>query len=499
MNFHFLIKLGALFAWIIPKPLTIYFKDLQYLVIINRITPLFPHYSHSERLIMKQAHTFCVAVIGAGPAGLFAAKELAEQGIQVFLLNRDVKPGGLAEYGIYPDKHKLKDGLRKQFDAIIDLPNVEYYGNFEIGEHGDLRLTALQQMGFDAVLVAVGAQGTKWLGLEGEDLAGVYHAKDIVYYYNQLPPFSMRDYAIGKHVAIIGVGNVMMDIARYLICEKHVETVTAVARRGPAEINFTKKELEYVVQNLDFDDFQQEMERHAPLMESIGQDPQKTIAFFDSAMTRAENTHSDTTFKIRFLLSTKSIQGDKSGRVCGLTVEENTLVVVNGDTKARGTGKHAMIACDTVIFAIGDKVDPAFGLPVNYTEYFKNTNPKYACENGVSYESFDPTVNENVEGIFLAGWAREASSGLVGVARRDGVTAVRSMLKYLEGKGQAAPKDIEAMRKQFLAIKDTVVTELDLKTLRLEEMRIAAERGLPFYKFSTNEEMMAVIKHKISL
>ncbi len=445
---------------------------------------------------MKPAQNFCVAVIGAGPAGLFAAKELAEQGVQVFLLNRDVKPGGLAEYGIYPDKHKLKDGLRKQFDSIIEMPEVEYFGNFEVGEYGDMRLNELRQMGFDAVLVAVGAQGTKWLGLEGESLEGVYHAKDIVYYYNQLPPFSMNDYAIGKNVAIIGVGNVMMDIARYLISEKQVETVTAIARRGPAEIKFTKKELEYVVRNLDFDDFQQEMERFTPLMKSIGQEPEKILAFFDSAMTRAEDTNSNTKFRIRFLLSTKSIRGDEDGRVSGMEVEENTLVVVNGDTKARGTGKHTILDCDTVIFAIGDKVDPSFGLPVNYTEYFKNVNPKYASD-GVSYESFDPTLNENVEGVFLAGWAREASNGLVGMARRDGVTAVKSITKYLEEKNNCPPKDINQIRKQILAKKDTIVTELDLKTLHLEEMRIAAARGLQSYKFSTNAEMISVIKHKV--
>ncbi len=446
---------------------------------------------------MKPASNFCVAVIGAGPAGLFAAKELAEQGVHVFLLNRDVKPGGLAEYGIYPDKHKLKDGLRKQFDSIIKIPEVEYFGNFEVGEYGDMRLNDIRQMGFDAVLVTVGAQGTKWLGLEGESLEGVYHAKDIVYYYNQLPPFSMHDYAIGKHVAIIGVGNVMMDIARYLISEKQVETVTAIARRGPAEIKFTKKELEYVIQNLDFDDFHQEIERLTPLMESIGQEPEKTIAFFDSAMMKAESTNSDTKFKIRFLLSTKSIQGDEEGRVNGMEVEENTLVVVNGDTKARGTGKHTIMDCDTVIFAIGDKVDPSFGLPVNYTEYFKNVKPKYTCD-GVSYESFDPTLNENVEGVFLAGWAREASNGLVGMARRDGVTAVKSIMKYLEEKNDCPPKDIDKIRQQFLANKETIVTELDLKTLQLEEMRIAAERDLHSYKFSTNAEMISVIKHKIA-
>jgi ferredoxin--NADP+ reductase len=100
-------------------------------------------------------------------------------------------------------------------------------------------------------LVTAGAQGTKWLGLPGEDLFGVYHAKDLVYHYNRLPPFSVRKYAIGERVALIGVGNVMMDIAHWLVRDLKVKEVVAVARRGPAEVKFTKKEMEFITANLD--------------------------------------------------------------------------------------------------------------------------------------------------------------------------------------------------------------------------------------------------------
>src|SRR3989304_5504240 len=84
------------------------------------------------------ANQFSVAVVGAGPAGLFAARELATLGARVTIFNRDIKPGGLAEYGIYPDKHTMKSGLRKQFRQIMDLPNLDYYGNVTVGAQGDL-------------------------------------------------------------------------------------------------------------------------------------------------------------------------------------------------------------------------------------------------------------------------------------------------------------------------------------------------------------------------
>jgi ferredoxin--NADP+ reductase len=132
----------------------------------------------------------CIAVIGAGPAGIFAAKELANNDHKVTLLNRDIKPGGLAEYGIYPTKHKIKEGLRKQFYSIIANENVSYFGNLVVGEKSGISLKDLRNLGFDAILATTGAQGTKWLGIPGEDLVGCYHAKDIVYHFNQLPPFS---------------------------------------------------------------------------------------------------------------------------------------------------------------------------------------------------------------------------------------------------------------------------------------------------------------------
>ena len=107
---------------------------------------------------------YYVAVVGAGPAGLFGARELVNQGARVAVFNRDIKPGGLAEYGIYPNKHTMKNGLRKQFRQVMDLPNLDYYGNVTVGEQGDLTLDDLRALGFQAILVTAGAQGTKWLG-----------------------------------------------------------------------------------------------------------------------------------------------------------------------------------------------------------------------------------------------------------------------------------------------------------------------------------------------
>ncbi len=434
-----------------------------------------------------------VAVIGAGPAGLYAARKLAASGVRVALLNRDIKPGGLAEYGIYHDKHKMKNGLRKQFQRILADDNIAYYGNVVIGEAGGIRLEDLKDMGFDAILVAVGAQGTKWLGLEGEHLQGVYHAKDIVYHYNRLPPYSQKRFAIGRRAALVGVGNVMVDIAHWLTHDVQIESVTAVARRGPAEVKFTKKEFQHIAAYLDLEAFEAEIERVRARMEAAGQDVEAARKFILSALEKADPKISDTRFTFAFLSSPSRILGDEAGRVRGLEVEDTALELrENGDTKAVRLGTTRVLEVDTVVFCIGDRVDPRLGLPVAWNEFVKNPQPRYPV-NGVSYEAYDPEQQQPIEGVFVAGWARKASHGLVGVARKDGENGALAVLQYLETRPPQEANPLDALHARLRTLPEPAVDKAAWRALTEAEQAEAARRGLETFKFETNEEMLAAI------
>jgi len=435
-----------------------------------------------------------VAVIGAGPAGLYAAKQLAARGVQVALINRDIKPGGLAEYGIYHSKHKMKEGLRKQFRKIMEIPEIHYYGNVMVGKDTGLSLADLREMGFQAIMVTVGAQGTKWLGLPGEDLKGVYHAKDIVYHYNRLPPFSTQSFSIGDRVALIGVGNVMIDIAHWAIRDLKVDEVIAVARRGPKEVKFTKKEMENVANNLDQEALDAEIERVSARMQAVDQDPQEAKDFILSALPKAKEPVSESRFLFQFLSSPCRIIGDEDGNVIGLEVEDTKLVPRNGDTKARGLDTKRILDVDTVVFCIGDKVDDDFGLPIQWNEFVKNPEPEHPV-NGVSFEAFDHDAEKPVEGIFVAGWSREASSGLVGVARKDGENGAEALSQYLEKQApvnntaEIFEKLEQALNEQF----EAVVSKQDIKKLEEVEADEAQKLGVEVYKMKSNEEMLAAI------
>jgi ferredoxin--NADP+ reductase len=435
--------------------------------------------------------SYYVAVIGAGPAGMFAARELARNGARVVIFNRDIKPGGLAEYGIYPDRHAMKEALRAQFRQVLDTPGVSYYGNIKVGNSGDFKLDDLRMVGFQAFLVTVGAQGTKWLGLPGEHLTGVYHAKDIVFHYNQLPPYSQKPFQFGKKAILVGAGNVMLDVTRFLIQKIKVDEILAIARRGPAEVKFDKKEMEYVIRNLDVRSLDEEMARVSPLMQAIGQDPVAARENILEALPKAQPSSALTRFHFQFLASPVQIIGNEKNQVVGLEIEENDLYLAGGIVKASGTGRKRILPADSVVFAIGDKVDDQFGLPVSSSEFAKNPNPRFPVEE-ISYEAYAPDAGHVIEDVFVAGWARKPSNGLVGYARKDGTHAAQALLQYLKTL-QPVQVDDAPMASKIKKLNKPIITSADIRNLRAIEEQEAQRRGVESFKFSTNEEMLEKI------
>ncbi|MFZ1041076.1 MAG: FAD-dependent oxidoreductase [Anaerolineales bacterium] len=444
---------------------------------------------------MSETSAYFVAVVGAGPSGLFAARELANQGVRVVIFNRDIKPGGLAEYGVYPDKHKMKDGFRKQFRQVLANDNLIYYGNLRIGAEGDLTLAELRELGFQAILVTVGAQGTKWVGLPGEELVGVYHAKDLVYHYNKLPPFTQERFRLGKRCAIIGAGNVMLDIAYFLSHEVKAEEIIAVVRRGPGEVNFTKEEMTRTIANLDMEAFETELKRVLPVLQAVNQDPEIGRHKVLDALPKAEPKTSDSRFRFEFLTSPVQMIGE-SGWLAKLEVEDNILVAKDNDLKARGTGHKRTLEVEAVIFAIGDKVDNSFGLPTVSNAFVINPSPRFPID-GISYEAFNPEADAPISDIFVGGWARKASQGLVGYARKDGTNASKAVWQYLQTLQPTVP-NLEEVAEKMKSISKPIVTKENILTLEAVEAAEAQKRGLEEFKFATNEDMLQAMGLNIS-
>jgi ferredoxin--NADP+ reductase len=453
----------------------------------------------------EDKQTYTIAMVGAGPASLYSTDKLAQAGHDVVILNRDIKHGGLAEFGIYPTKYKMKRGLRTMFDRILDRENVHYFGNVSVGDGGDLELDKLHEIGFDAIVVAVGAQGTKWLGLPGEDAEGVYHAKDLVYHYNGLPPFSQQEFLVGDDVCVIGLGNVCLDIIHWLTCEKKVDTATAVARRGPNERKTTRKEMRIVSPALDITQLEAEFDAISEELEAVGQDPEESfedlIKYKDRELECGE---SPTRFRMRFLRSPSRIETDEHGRCVGLTCEKTRLV--DGDADRVGLEKlddYETIPCDTVVFAIGDAIEPTIGLPLEpewkstfatvpepWDEY--PDRPRYMC--------YDPDTDKPIWNTFVVGWARQASDGLVGKAKADGEQGCDEVLAFLDGAFPVGPDDVEPTERllarllELFSARGIDYVDFDgVKRLKALEEERAEEEGLEEFKFTSNEKMLALL------
>lgn len=441
-----------------------------------------------------------VVIIGAGPAGIYSVRKLTEAGHQVVIINRDIKPGGLVEYGIYFNKHKLKEGVRQQFRKILADPRVHYLGHIQIGEQADLTLAELREiLNPSAVIIAAGAQGTKALGIPGDTATGVYHAKDLVYHYNGLPQFSQRDFKIGDRVAIIGIGNVMVDVAHWLVHVKKVKEVIAVARRGPAQRAYTDVEIQAISANIDRADLEQELERIRQRLETVDEDVEAIHQDLTKhAHVKAKEGESPTRVRFRYLCAPCEILLNEDQTLRALCVENTELVKKGEDRAAKGLGTFQEIEVDSVIFAIGDRVDEKLGLPCGGTEYFKNPNPHPEHPGDEAYQVFDPATGQVCEGLFVIGWSRKASDGLVGKAKLDGERGIAAVNRYLEkmppGSAEGLPEKLNNLTRTLESRSVRYVDFTDVQKLESVEKAESQRRGVEFFKYVTDNEMLEVIE-----
>jgi ferredoxin/flavodoxin---NADP+ reductase len=439
-----------------------------------------------------------IIVAGAGPAGMAVASSLSKAGHEVIILNRDIKFGGLAEYGIFPSKLKLRGGLKKQYWELIERPNVHYFGNVSIGNGKDLTVEEVRNLGASAVVFSIGAQGTKAIGVEGDSANGVFHAKDVVYHFNRLPGFGDRPFDMGKHVAVIGAGDVMVDIAHWLIRYKKVEKVTAIVRRGPAERKYNPKEIRAVCANMDVDGITKEVARIKDRLAAVGQNADDLLKGLTDEFTKCEPKVSESSMGFKFLASPKRILVDGNNRVRGLEMEDNKLDPKGEDTVAVGLKQYYEFACDSVVFAVGDKVDETVGLPYKSGMFITSPNKTGNDPDDALFQAYDETTQTIIEGVFLAGWARKASEGLVGIAKRDGDWCAEVVSRYLSTKSSESHSDAKVVLDKLAALLTTRKSHpVGLEGLRLLESQEKSHWGedcIGEFKYTSNQEMLELIE-----
>ena len=237
----------------------------------------------------------------------------------------------------------------------------------------------------------------------------------------------------------------------------------------------------------------QEIERIAPQLAAVGQNVEEIMQKFVKQGEPAEGRR----LTFRYLCSPTKVVANDQGRVSALEAEENEMVLQDGKTVAKGTGKSRRIDVDCVIYAIGDQVDASLGLPFSRGAFVTNPEKLAGDPNPAAYQPYDPEVKKALDGIFVAGWSRNASVGLVGVAKQDAERGMRVVNEYLKNKpglssGEMEEK-IEALIDALMKKNVDAVTKEDVELLESAEQEEARARKTWDFKYTNDNKMLEVI------
>ena len=364
-----------------------------------------------------------VAVIGAGPAGIYASDLLAKQGVNIDLFEQMPAPFGLIRYGVAPDHPRIK-GIIASLHRVLDTPTIRLLGNIHIGE--DITIAQLHEY-YDAVLLATGAVADRDLDIPGENLNGSYGAADFVGFYDGNPRFHRTWNLTATHVAIIGVGNVALDISRILAKTANELHTTEIpdnvyqtlktnqathihifGRRGPAQAKFTPLELKELdhspsinvvvdPEDIDYDEASIAA-RHASKSQDLVCQTLEQYAMRDPK----DAPH---TLHIHLFENPVEILGE-DGNVVGLRTERMEL---DGTGHVQGTGKFTEWPVQAVYRAVGYRSEAITAVPFDHgTAVIPNDGGHVV----------DP-AGEIVPGVYVTGWIKRGPVGLIGNTKSD--------------------------------------------------------------------------------
>ncbi|MGX9687756.1 FAD-dependent oxidoreductase [Deinococcus wulumuqiensis] len=436
-----------------------------------------------------------VAVIGSGPSGIYAAEALLKQTefpVEVDVYDRLPTPYGLVRYGVAPDHLTIKS-VTKGFEKTLSDPRVRFLGNVEFGRE----LSAEDARAhYDAVMYTVGASSDRRLNIPGEDLNGSMSATEFVAWYNGHPDAATRDMLLGAEgVAVVGVGNVALDVSRILaktvgelresdiaphalpaLERSNVKDIYILGRRGPSQAAFTTKELrefgelhgaEPVVKPAEVQLTEAE---EAAVTDNT---KKKNIEVLRDFAVRTQEGK-ERRVHLRFLVSPVEILDDGEGNVAGLKVERNRL---DENGNAVGTGEYETLPVQMVLRSVGYRGVALPGVP------FDEGRGVIPNEEG--------RVTGQI-GEYTAGWIKRGPSGVVGTNRKDATDTVAHLLSDArDGKLLSPARPTRADVDALLAQKGAdVFTFEDWQALDAHELAQGKEQGRPRHKVALKEEML---------
>jgi ferredoxin--NADP+ reductase len=453
-----------------------------------------------------------VAIIGAGPAGFYAAERLfkeTEMVVEVDMYDRLPTPFGLVRNGVAPDHQKIKS-VTAAFDRIAGNPRFRFFGNVELGR--DLTVDDLKAH-YHQILYSTGAQTDRPLGIPGDDLIGSHPATEFVAWYNGHPDYRDHQFDLSQErVAVVGVGNVAVDVARILcrtpeellktdiadyaleaLRRSKVREVYILGRRGPAQAAFTAPEAKELGELADCDTLVPPEEAQLDPLS------QATMADADRAdirkveiiqeLSKRQPTGKSKCLILRFLVSPVELIGDDQGRVARMKLVHNELFATEaGSLRPRATDRFETLDVGLVFRSIGYKGVPLPGVP------FHESWGVIPNDGG---RVLDPATKEPLPGQYTAGWIKRGPTGVIGTNKPDAAETVENMLADARAGQVLQPEHPQADAAMALVHRrqPCVVSYADWQRLDALEVNHGKEQGRPRVKFTRVDEMLAALKN----
>jgi ferredoxin--NADP+ reductase len=449
-----------------------------------------------------------VAIVGSGPAGFYAAEALqkAMPGIAIDLIDRLPTPFGLVRGGVAPDHPKIKS-VTRIFDRIAAQPGFRFLGHVNVG--ADVTVEELRAR-YHVLILCYGAETDRHLGIPGEALVGSHAATEFVAWYNGHPDHASRAFDLTqREAAVIGIGNVAMDVARILakptsvlaatdladhalqaLAASQVQTIHLVARRGPVQAACTTPELrelgelEGVDVVVDPRDLELDPASEAELAAMDDRNPAKNLEVLREWAARPR-TDAKRQVVLHFNASPVSLTGSR--HVEGMTIVRNRLEPDGqGGVKAVPTDETKTLPVGLVFRSVGYKGKALAGVP------FDDRRGVVPNIGGRVVEQADSTAV--VPGLYVAGWIKRGPQGIIGTNKLCATDTVTQVLADIAaGALPAVAEDVTPIDELLAARQVRVTSWADWQTLDQAEQERGAAAGRPRVKCTDIGEMLGII------
>jgi ferredoxin/flavodoxin---NADP+ reductase len=458
-----------------------------------------------------EAQPLRVAIVGAGPAGYYAADHLLKQDgcvIEVDMIDRLPTPYGLVRAGVAPDHQKIK-AVTAAFDKVAAHPRFRFYGGVELGK--DIRVTDLRRH-YHQIVYSTGAQTDRRMGIPGEDLKGSHPATEFVAWYNGHPDYRDCQFDLSQErAAVVGVGNVAIDVARVLcrspeelaatdiadyaleaLRKSRIKEVYLLGRRGPAQAAFTNPEIREVGELAIADVVTRPDEVELDELSRAAVEAAQDRATLKKVEILKEYAHRPRTGKpkaliVRFLVSPVELTGNDVGEVVAMRLVRNRLEAgAGGAIQARATTEFETLPVGLVFRSVGYRGVPLPGVP------FDERGGVILNQNG---RVLAPETRAPVLGQYAAGWIKRGPTGVIGTNKPDAAQTVVCMMEDLaQGKTLAPEEPTAAAAERTIRGRQPRCFSYE-DWLRLNEQEVSRGRaaGRPRVKFTRVEDMQKAL------